>query len=310
MTCRRRAPGSSSRFERCAIQRMLFVGPRSPREDTYPHGIRCIPIARKPNVVPSGNARHPSSDLPSWRTSRGIGLRGSRGLRSVRGRQSFTLSSMRLVFSAATFVVAVLLCVAVFGCSDETNPSEHVDDPSCIDRPFRAALHVDADDSRRVWATDFEAGRDVAVRPRPPDQFTFDPARPTVLFNADGDVVSFSGEITVSGCLNPATGTLYIGPSRPARPEPRRGLIEAIAFVPALTEDPGHGKNGRPAYHARTSVSGVGFPCPSGGASSIAASRFPEVEHRCREAALTGSTSPRHLPLRSRSCLGCRCRPR
>lgn len=131
------------------------------------------------------------------------------------------MSAMRPVSSAATRVVRFLLCVVVIGCSTETAPSEQVDDPSCINRPFRAALHVDAVDPRRVWATDFESGRDVAVRPRPPDQFAFDPARPTVLFNSDGDVVSFSGEITVSGCFNPATDTLYIGPADV--PDPNRG---------------------------------------------------------------------------------------
>lgn len=128
---------------------------------------------------------------------------------------------MPRVSIAATRVIGVVLFASVAGCSDETIPSEHVDDTSCLDRPFRAALHVDADDPRRVWATDFESGHDVEVRPRPPDQFAFDPARPTVLFNADGDVVSFSGEITVSGCFNPATGTLYIGPAD--LPDPNRG---------------------------------------------------------------------------------------
>lgn len=137
------------------------------------------------------------------------------------GAPEVTLSAMRPVSSAATRVVRFLLCVVVIGCSTETAPSEQVDDPSCINRPFRAALHVDAVDPRRVWATDFESGRDVAVRPRPPDQFAFDPARPTVLFNSDGDVVSFSGEITVSGCFNPATDTLYIGPADV--PDPNRG---------------------------------------------------------------------------------------
>jgi hypothetical protein len=125
---------------------------------------------------------------------------------------------MRCDSSAAARTLRILLFASVVGCSDATTPSEHVEDTPCLDRLFRAALHVDADD-KRVWATDFESGRDVEVLPRPPGQFAFDPARPTVLFNADGDIVSFSGEITASGCFDPATGTLYIGPGDVPNPD-------------------------------------------------------------------------------------------
>ena len=92
---------------------------------------------------------------------------------------------------------------------------------TCDEQPFRAELHVDANDVRRVWATDYATGRDVAVRPRPPGAFTFDVARPTLLLDGDGDVLSFAGEISQSGCLDAANRTVYLGardlpdPNRP-----------------------------------------------------------------------------------------------
>ena len=95
-----------------------------------------------------------------------------------------------------------------------------VDVASCVDQPFRAGLHVDARDFRKAWATDYETGRVVAVRPRPPGRFTFDPTRPTVILDAAGNVLSFSGEITQTGCFDAASGVLYIGPGDV--PDPNR----------------------------------------------------------------------------------------
>jgi hypothetical protein len=127
---------------------------------------------------------------------------------------------MRLVGSSATCVVGVLLSAILLGCSVETIPSEGALSVTCIEQPFRAELHVDARDPRRVWATNYESGLDVAVRPRPPEQFGFDSARPTILLNGHGDVLSFSGEITKTGCFDAAIGTLYVGPADV--PDPNR----------------------------------------------------------------------------------------
>lgn len=91
----------------------------------------------------------------------------------------------------------------------------------CSEQPFRAGLHVDAGDLRKVWATDYAAEEDVVVRPRPPLRFTFDPNDPTVLLDGNGQVVSRDGEITQSGCFDATSRTLYIGaadvpdPNRP-----------------------------------------------------------------------------------------------
>jgi len=121
-----------------------------------------------------------------------------------------------LLIGAATAV-----CAVITGCTSGTLAPRTVDVVSCVDQPFRAALHVDARDWRKVWATDYESGRDVAVRARPPGHFTFDLTRPSVLLDATGSVVSFSGEITTTGCFDAASGVLYIGPGdvpNPNRP--------------------------------------------------------------------------------------------
>jgi hypothetical protein len=91
----------------------------------------------------------------------------------------------------------------------------------CVEQPFRAGLHVDASDPRMVWATNYATDEDVLVRPRPPERFTFDRDRPTLLLNGDGDLLSKDGEITRTGCFNASSHTLYIGaqdvpdPNRP-----------------------------------------------------------------------------------------------
>ena len=117
----------------------------------------------------------------------------------------------------------LLILVALAGCNKvSTHEPEIVDPiPVCLEEPFRAELHVDANDPRMVWATNYETGLDVAVRPRPPGRFTFDRGRPTTLLDGSGTVVSFNGEISMTGCLDAGTGVVYFGPSdlpNPNRP--------------------------------------------------------------------------------------------
>ena len=117
----------------------------------------------------------------------------------------------------------VLILVAVAGCGEVAThePQTVKPTPACLEQPFRAELHVDANDPRIVWATNYATGLDVAVRPRPPARFTFDPARPTTLLDGSGTIVSFSGEISMTGCLDAGTGVVYFGPSdlpNPNRP--------------------------------------------------------------------------------------------
>lgn len=101
---------------------------------------------------------------------------------------------------------------------DETQSEDLA--PVCVEQPFRAELHVDANDPRMVWATHYETGQDIAVQPRGPARFTFDRARPTMLLDGRGNVVSFSGEISLSGCFDAASRTVYVGPGD--LPDPNR----------------------------------------------------------------------------------------
>lgn len=115
--------------------------------------------------------------------------------------------------------VRFALCVAavaVAGCSIDVVGSA----PACVDRLYRAELHVDVGDPRKVWATDYETMRDVAVQPRVPGGFTFDPERPTTVLDAGGEVVTFDGEITMSGCFDAGNQTIYIRPADV--PDPNR----------------------------------------------------------------------------------------
>lgn len=116
----------------------------------------------------------------------------------------------RLVSVAVVFVV---------GCcgSEIVTPTA-----TCVEQPFRAELHVDAHDLRMVWATDYATGRDVAVRPRPPGTFSFDRDRPMSLLDGDGNLLSFSGEISQSGCFDAAGQTVYFGADD--LPDPHRPL--------------------------------------------------------------------------------------
>ena len=102
---------------------------------------------------------------------------------------------------ARVVMVAVVLLV---GCGNrQTEVLESAEFvPPCVEQPFRAAVHVDANDRRGVWATNFDTGEVVAVRPRPPGEFTFDRARPTLLFDGSGDLVTLRG---------------WLGYSRPCR---------------------------------------------------------------------------------------------
>ena len=116
------------------------------------------------------------------------------------------------------FAVALLAA-----CGDsEPVPTDRDAAPACVEQPFRAALHVDASDPRVAWATDFASGRDVTVRPRPPERFTVDRSRPTQLLDGEGQLVSFDGEISMTGCFDAARQVVYLGaddlpdPNRPA----------------------------------------------------------------------------------------------
>ena len=111
---------------------------------------------------------------------------------------------------------AALLVVVGCGGTETVTPAV-----TCVEQPFRAELHVDAHDPRKVWATDYATGRDLAVRPRSPGAFTFDRDRPMSLLDGFGSILSFSGEISQSGCVDQAGQTVYLGaqdlpdPNRP-----------------------------------------------------------------------------------------------
>lgn len=110
-----------------------------------------------------------------------------------------------------------LVAALVVGCG----ATETVDPTvTCVEQEFRAELHVDAHDPRMVWATQYETGRNVAVRPRPPGFFTFDAGRPTTLLDRSGEVLSFAGEILRTGCFDAASQSVYIGSADV--PEPNR----------------------------------------------------------------------------------------
>jgi hypothetical protein len=121
-------------------------------------------------------------------------------------------------FEAVTMVLA--MGVSLVGCGTDDRAATAPAQITCVDQAFRAGLHVDARDPRRAWATDDDTGRDVAVRPRPPGQFSFDAARPTELLDAFGRIASFDGEITITGCFDAPCRVLYIGPADV--PDPNR----------------------------------------------------------------------------------------
>jgi hypothetical protein len=92
--------------------------------------------------------------------------------------------------------------------------------PTCVEQPFRAGLHVDANDPRMVWATNYGTGLDVGVQPRAPGRFTFDRGRPTALLDGGGNLLSFNGEISLTGCFDAARQIVYFGPKD--LPDPKR----------------------------------------------------------------------------------------
>jgi hypothetical protein len=116
--------------------------------------------------------------------------------------------------------MALAIVVSLVGCGSGDQAPTAAAQIRCVDQAFRGGLHVDARDPRKVWATDYDAGRDVAVRPRPPGQFLFDASRPNVLLDAFGRLVSFDGEIAMTGCFDAISRTLYIGPADV--PDPNR----------------------------------------------------------------------------------------
>jgi hypothetical protein len=116
----------------------------------------------------------------------------------------------------ASSVAAIGMFALVAGCGPDILEIP----PTCVERPYRAEMHVDLGDPRKVWATEYEAMRDVAVRPRSAGGFTFDPGRPTTVLDAAGEILTFDGEITISGCFDAASQVLYIGPADV--PDPNR----------------------------------------------------------------------------------------
>ena len=121
---------------------------------------------------------------------------------------------------------SAVLVVGACGPAPQPSPSPGAEaSPSaaaivCVDRAFRAALHVDGGSDRPVRATHYDTGREVDVRARPPGVFIIDPDRPTILLDASGHVVSFDGEITKSACVDEGTQTIYIW--RGDVPDPNR----------------------------------------------------------------------------------------
>jgi hypothetical protein len=91
---------------------------------------------------------------------------------------------------------------------------------ACVDRKLRAVLHVNGEDSRRVWGTDLDAGRDVRIAPRAGLNWRIDPSAPTRLVDESGALMTFDGEITTRACFDAATMTFLIG--RGDVPDPNR----------------------------------------------------------------------------------------
>lgn len=117
-------------------------------------------------------------------------------------------------------VLAMFVLSLVVACGEAETVVTADPRLTCLERPFRAALHVDATDPRLVWATNFDTGRDVTVRARPPGRFTIARGSPATLLDSGGNIVSFDGEITRTGCFDAASQVVYIGPQDV--PDPNR----------------------------------------------------------------------------------------
>lgn len=108
-----------------------------------------------------------------------------------------------------------LVCAVLFGgCSRETATPQ----AACVELRSRTELHVDANDARQVWATNYESGLDFTVRPRPPGRFAFDGRDARKLLDGDGKMLATNGTTFEGGCM--VNGTIYIG--RADLPDPNR----------------------------------------------------------------------------------------
>jgi hypothetical protein len=88
----------------------------------------------------------------------------------------------------------------------------------CRKQPTRAVLHLDADDSRQLWATRSDDGADIVVRPRSDTGWRLDPGPPMRLVDSSGEVVGRDGDILLSVCFDVIMGTYQIGPDDLAPP--------------------------------------------------------------------------------------------
>ncbi len=94
--------------------------------------------------------------------------------------------------------------------------------PDCPKVQVQAVLHVNPNDPRQVWATDLATEHVLAVRPRAELGWRVDPASDRgQLVAANGQVVTFEGEIFRQACFDAVSNTYYIGPED--LPEPNRG---------------------------------------------------------------------------------------
>jgi hypothetical protein len=79
---------------------------------------------------------------------------------------------------------------------------------------------VNGEDSRRVWGTDLDVGRDVRIAPRPGLNWRIDPSAPTRLIDEGEALMTFDREITTRACFYAETMTYLIGPGDV--PDPNR----------------------------------------------------------------------------------------
>jgi len=97
------------------------------------------------------------------------------------------------------------------GCGGQTTAPPDLG-ATCVRGPIRAVLHVDATDSRLIWATDLATSRDHPVKPRSELRWGLDPGPPTRLLDGAGRVAGRDGDILSSACVESISGTFFIGP--------------------------------------------------------------------------------------------------